>query len=565
MDMTLKYLGHSGLQTSGSHRMLKLMPNLAREAVSFDAALLKPLRFREAISTLHDVVINDLRFHPRDKTAYNEWKAEQQQRTEQQRRNEYARAKEQILAQRDTPVPPDLEVRYRRDLRRYWRLRQSYSNHLWRQDQSLWRMLMPCDPVITVADDVLLFECFSADESSYGCLSVDRDACFGRSEQLQLGTTNVDYSWALYDHFQTLRTYRETRFQVDPMGFEVAVQGRDDYREEKIDLPPAWLRGFMQIQSAMTLPMLKVPLSREAVYSLLAWLKRHKAKTSPRALRFELEPGRPPQIVLEPWKERIVSHGTTYEGPPREPIRVWGRRRLLVLARMLPIMERCDVHLLGTGLPSFWMAQAGEMRLTLGLSGWTTNDWTRTSSLDLLGPPIQAGSDQIQRVSQFMSQRRAGTADEVARQCLLKAPVCAAALNHLANSGQLIFDLAAGVYRWRQIMPQALGEAELGPENPETAGCRQLIRQGGITLQSSPDPSGGVRYVGTVQSTSAEVLLDDDGRIRQGKCTCSHHHRFGIRQGPCRHLLALRQQALQQQPVTDLANWYERLIGWTQN
>ena len=143
----------------------------------------------------------------------------------------------------------------------------------------------------------------------------------------------------------------------------------------------------MTTQEAMGMPSLRVSLSREAVYSVLAFLKRHKAKTSPRAVRFELLPGKPPTIVLEPWEQRIVSHGTTYDGPPTEPIRIWGARRLLVLARVLPLAERFDVHLLGTGLPSFWVAHMGEMRLTLGLSGWTTNDWTRGSALDLLAPP----------------------------------------------------------------------------------------------------------------------------------------------------------------------------------
>ncbi len=67
--------------------------------------------------------------------------------------------------------------------------------------------------------------------------------------------------------------------------------GGEDYREEKIELPDGWLRGFMQLQAAMGLPMRRVPLSVGAVYSLLAFLKRHKAKTSPRAIRFELADG----------------------------------------------------------------------------------------------------------------------------------------------------------------------------------------------------------------------------------------------------------------------------------
>lgn len=143
---------------------------------------------------------------------------------------------------------------------------------------------MPYDPVITVAPDVCLFECFSGDESSYGCLSVDREAAFGRSDEIQFGTTNVDYSWDLYHHFQTLRSYRETRFRLDPHGFEsTTAGGGGEHREEKIDLPTSWLRGFMQLQVAMGLPATRITLGREAVYALLAWHKRHRAATSPHA------------------------------------------------------------------------------------------------------------------------------------------------------------------------------------------------------------------------------------------------------------------------------------------
>jgi len=259
-------------------------------------------------------------------------------------------------------------------VKRYWKMRLDYSAFLERNDPALWRMLTPCDPIITVADDVCFFECFSADESAYGCLTVNRQDGFGKSENLQLGTTNVDYSWDLYHNFQTLRSYKETRFKVDPAGFTVATQGNAEYREEKIDLPQGWLRGLMQIQSAMALPSVAVPVSREAVYSVLAYQKRHRVEKSPRALRFELLPGKPPVLVLEPWEVRIVSHGTIYNGPPTEPIRIWGRRRLAVLARTLPLVSGFTVHLLGTGLPSFWLAHFGEMTLTLGLSGWTTND-----------------------------------------------------------------------------------------------------------------------------------------------------------------------------------------------
>src|SRR5215212_1416333 len=80
MNVKFAYLGHSALKPIAGGQILNFEPNLSREPVTFDAPLLQPLRFREAISALHDVVISDLRFKPRDKTAYEQWKAGEQGR-----------------------------------------------------------------------------------------------------------------------------------------------------------------------------------------------------------------------------------------------------------------------------------------------------------------------------------------------------------------------------------------------------------------------------------------------------------------------------------------------------
>ena len=565
MNVKLAYKGHSALLNGGPRQVLSLSPNLAREPVAFDAPLLNPLRFREAISALHDVVISDLRFKKRDKTAYQEWKKNEARRVAEMRRQEYKRATEQVMAKRDVPVTPDLEQKYNAARKHYWDARQKYNSYLLKHDMALWRLMMPCDPVITVAEDVCFFECFSGDESSYGCLTAEREGTFGKSERLQFGTTNVDYSWDLYNHFQALRSYRETRFRVDPQGFEVATQGTADYREEKIDLPQGWLRGFMQIQAAMTMPSLSVPLSREAVYSILAWLRRHKAQTSPRAMRFELLPGQAPRIVLEPWEQAVVSHGTVYHGPPVEPIRVWGAKRVLVLARLLPLADRFDLYLLGTGLPHFWVARMGEMRLTLGLSGWTTNDWTRSSALDMLAPPAQPSRELVLSTAATLQSLRAASLTQVQQHTQSDTAHTAAALRHLAQSGQLIYDLAAERYRWRQVMPQPLGEAEIGPEHEELTGLRQILQRGRAAIETRQElPTGGKLLTGKAESTPVEILLDGDGRIRRGKCLCGWYRKYGIRNGPCRHMMALRTLELQGGAAAS-GSWLERFKNWKQN
>ena len=162
MIATFSYLGRSGLVESGSGAALNLAPNLAREPVSCDAALRKPLRFREAVSALHDIVISDLRHKKRDHSAHDAWKEEQRLAEERLRGERMKTAKAEIERRAAVPLPPGFEREFERHRSLYWKARRQYSNHLLAHDRELWRHLMPCDPVITVAPDALLFECFSA-------------------------------------------------------------------------------------------------------------------------------------------------------------------------------------------------------------------------------------------------------------------------------------------------------------------------------------------------------------------------------------------------------------------
>lgn len=559
MNLLVAYSKRSTVAPDPRGLAISLAPNLRRDRVSYRGTLRQPLRFREAISGLHDIVISDLRFKARDKTAYEAYKSQERERENQIRRSIAKNVRDELLSREPEPIPPGLEQKFQECRARYWNARLRYSDLLCRNDPELWRLLMPCDPVITVAPDVLLFECFSADESSYGCLSVDRGA-FTDESDVALGTTNVDYSWDLYEHFQTLRSYRETRFEIDPAGFSVATAGSADYREEKIDLPPSWLRGFLQLQSAMSLPMRRVPIALEALYSVLAFLKRHRAKRSPRALRFELEPGKPIHLVLEPWEQRIVLPDTLYPGKRPETIRTWGRDRLRVLARVLPLVERAEAFLLGTGLPSFWVLHLGGMRLTLGLSGWTANDWTAANALDQIAPPTQPSNDLMGDLADVFRQQPSLTFTQIQQRTGAAGPYVATGLNRLAGLGQLIHDLPAGVYRWRQMLPVALSLDQLGPENPETVAARELVSRRRVRVTKDERRPDLLRVLeGTIDGKEVALLLDADGRMLRGKCNCSHHFKNKLRRGPCRHLQALRNAAIGGTAQTSVERWFEAL------
>ena len=201
------------------------------------------LPFREGISALHDVVISDQRFKPRDKRAYLAWRAEQDELDW----SDILANRGEVVAQMER-LTAELEELRRKKLGR-WRTfytdRQRYFNYLYEKSKDAWFVL---DPVITVHPDQVFFECFSEDESSYGRLGCKHEV-FEDVGEFACGTTNIDYSAALYDEFQKIRSYKDTSLSVDPAGFSVQTTGEDDYREVKIDLPDSWVRGFLQVSA----------------------------------------------------------------------------------------------------------------------------------------------------------------------------------------------------------------------------------------------------------------------------------------------------------------------------
>lgn len=108
------------------------------------------------------------------------------------------------------------------------------------------------------------------------------------------------------------------------------------YKEQKIDVPESWIRGFLQVQSAMSLPTVSLRVQPIDIYNLCTFLRRNREKQGPRSLRYRLRPGQPVQVVIDPWGEVLTFSQTVYTGDVDREIRTWGRRRLFLLEKLLP-------------------------------------------------------------------------------------------------------------------------------------------------------------------------------------------------------------------------------------
>ncbi len=155
-------------------------------------------------------------------------------------------------------------------------------------------------------------------------------------------------------------------------------------------------------------------------------------------------------------------------------IKVWGRRRLFALARVLPLCDRVEVRLLGTGMPSIWIAHLGEMRLCLALSGWTANDWTSGANLEMLRGTAAPDARTTAALQGKLFEAQRSTSGALAAAVGVREESALASLHQLAKHGQAVYDFSADCYRYREVMPFALSEAVLGPDHPELAEGRRI-------------------------------------------------------------------------------------------
>lgn len=541
------YKGATAVDNSRPDRTdMSFSPDTRRQPTFFagDLSDRRCLAFREAISALHEVVISDLRWKPRDKSEYKAWAEKNVQFQWQEiaaRRKETA---EKIRRLQEELT--DLDKRSVKRMQPFNEAKRRYFDYLYQKDRDAWFVL---DPVITVHPDEVFFECFSQDESSYGRLSAGHEV-FKNVGEFGCGTTNIDYSAALYDEFQKIRSYKNTRFTIDPSGFGVQTTAEEDFKEVKIDLPDSWVRGFLQVSSAMALPATSFELHPLDVHNLCFVLRRHKEKLGPRSMRYLLSPDRPVRVLFDPWQIEVPCPRSIYKGRAEAEVRVWGRRRLHILERLLPIARRFTVHLLGTGLPSFYVADLGDMAFTLGLSGWTANDWASAGNFDLLAPRAAVDDLTRRRVFEGLRETWFERPDALAARLGLDRSAVLGALGAYTQAGRAIYDLNKGVYRVRELSREPLPMDRLRFQNErEESASRLLLTSGAIPVQvqaTFDDSSGAVTLGGTVKdrdkSLRPSLTLDADERMIRAECSCNFYQQNKLFKGPCEHILALRMQ-----------------------
>ena len=560
MEITQTYAIPSSAQARGDGLGFSLSTETARPGVHLEALVRHSRAYGRVMLALHRVVAGDARFGEKDHGAYQEWVRGQyllelgrEQQVLQQKMPALHSELETLLGQLG-PLDAragELDARLRRlgnigaksyndALKRYW-------NYLYKADRDMWYVL---DPVVSVHPDATLFEVFSLDESIYGCVRVPAENLDVVGET-SYGTTNVDYGRKLADEMARVRDYRGAFLSVGSGG--VSVQTSAGARvEKKIDLPPSWVRGFLQVQSASALASVSLSLSATTVGEILRLLNARREDVGPRSLKFELTPGQRPTIEIEPWGTLVRESKLVYGGRDAQTVRIWGRRRLAVLSELLPHARAVEVRLLGDGLPSFWALELEGHRFELGMSGWTTNDWSAAARFDALASSGKVSDADLETAARELEKRLLLSGAQLGETTDLSRVAATGALQKLCAQGRAMFDPVAGAYRWRQLLPFAAPES---PADAKAKAAARWVEKGLVEVETVPDiqvqNDEFLKRYDAPEITFWRAVVkseggnfnplwasDADGRVRFWQCTCGEFRRDKGRGGPCAHLLA---------------------------
>ena len=528
----------SSVSSTKNKSNFNLGTDISRDPVYLSGSVKSSVAFAQAMLVLGKVV-GIRKPEKKDHSEYQNWVAQEYVRILNEREPERF-AKQQDL------ISKSVKLKQKRDslneklshLNKFVNLKKKeYFNWLYENDRNAWIVL---DPIVSVQEDGTFFEAFSGDESIYARVFLPHSSISTDSKP-KLGTTNIDFSLLLEREFERVRSYRPMDLKVGLKSVEFKTAAAE-VDEEKIPLPESWVRGLVEVQSVLSLAPTIFEMSADALAEIIARLQSEKEKTGPRSLKFILIPGEKIRVEIEPWNEFFNDDWFDYQESTSTTVRVWGRRRLSVLQEILIGATKVKVRLLGNGMPSFWTVIKDGVELTVGLSGWTSNDWASKAKFSSFIPTSGLDESKLPIALSYITAKGQLTTADMAQELNSSIPESSAILQKLCLQGKVMFDPERNLYRWRDLFPTLDIYQENDSSRESRAGLK-IFQEGNlkITMDEKKDE---IRYLsGLLESEKTDfkplLELDSDNRPKYAQCNCSFYNFNKLKQGPCRHMIAL--------------------------
>ena len=371
-------------------------------------------------------------------------------------------------------------------------------------------VLRAADPVVTSTPDGLRFESFSVCCGVYARLDVDAAAL--DATYTAAGVTNVDVNPPLRQALAGLRPSEPLHLSVGDDELRVATLDAEVV-EEKVQLPPRWLKGFAETQALSAGMTLQHTLDGVAARQLIQSLPRSTAT----------------KTVM--WATRATRSLRLASRPSAGAVCVAGPERLRAFEPLL--LKALSLRAYGpptdassTPTASVWVLDLPGARLTLGLSPEKSRGFSGEGSMlhALAGAEVTTDAAVLSTVLAF--EPRIDVTRLAAESSLTPLRVTNA-LTVLASSGQVGFDVAAGAYFHRPLplLTDALST------HPRLADAHELVAAHAVSIDGD---------VLRVQSGSTTYDVRLAATPTGDRCTCPWYAKHQGSRGPCKHVLAAR-------------------------
>jgi hypothetical protein len=196
---------------------------------------------------------------------------------------------------------------------------------------------------------------------------------------------------------------------------------------------------------------------------------------------------------------------------------------------------------MGSGLPSFYIADLGDMSFTLGLSGWTNNDWSGAANFDLLAPRDEVDFIIKNRVFEGLKTEWFNSSDLLASNLKLESSEVSSSLTAYTQAGSVIYDLNKKVYRVRELSKNPIDLKALRFSSPQETLANRLVEEKKVQTQYEIIGET-LRLKGSCKTKegfyNTIVELDKDNKIFNANCQCDFYESNKLKKGPCEHILA---------------------------
>lgn len=260
-------------------------------------------------------------------------------------------------------------------------------------------------------------------------------------------------------------------------------------------------------------------------------------------MKWILEPQQRIKIEFQPFGT-VLTLNAVYQGTQKREEKIWGRRRWLVVEKLLPFAKAFYVRFLGFGMPQFIRADMGTLQMTIGFSSWSSNDWVKGTAFNIMAG--FTGNGIYNRVFKLLKQERALSMQEIfdhfseEKQDRVKAGI-----GMLFRRGEAYFDIINKKVRFRCLCNKPIPEElyEITDIERQVEKYREKTFDN-MRVQYTPKKEFifSTRYDEEKHSPRSftEIVIDQDAQIAKLDCSCSVFKRGAKNLSePCAHVLAL--------------------------